>query len=138
MLPTFFYLESWHRPPSFSSRIENVGNLENKGLEILLKGSPVKTQDFSWDITATYSKNENTVTSVAGGGQFALAGSFSTNYVVEGESLGVFYRQFYAREPDGSISLDADGYPFTGVNDDGSTSKVIGDPNPEWFGSLHQ
>ncbi|HEA21432.1 hypothetical protein LCGC14_0962890 [marine sediment metagenome] len=120
----------------FSSRIENVGNLENKGLEILLKGSPVKSQDFSWDITATYSKNENTVTSVAGGGQFALAGSFSTNYVVEGESLGVFYRQFYAREPDGSISLDADGYPFTGVNDDGSTSKVIGDPNPEWFGSL--
>ena len=120
----------------FSSRIENVGNLENKGLEILLKGSPIKSQDFSWDITATYSKNENTVTSVAGGGQFALAGSFSTNYVIEGESLGVFYRQFYAREPDGSISLDADGYPFTGVNEDGSTSKVIGDPNPEWFGSL--
>ena len=120
----------------FGSRIENVGNLENKGLEILLKGSPVKSEDFSWDITATYSKNENTVTSVAGGGQFALAGSFSTNFVIEGEPLGVFYRQFYARDPDGSISLDANGYPFTGVTEDGSTSKVIGDPNPEWFGSL--
>ncbi|WP_116772273.1 SusC/RagA family TonB-linked outer membrane protein [Maribacter litoralis] len=120
----------------FGSRIENVGNLENKGLEILLKGSPIKSEDFSWDITATYSKNENTVTSVAGGGQFALAGSFSTNFVIEGEPLGVFYRQFYAREPDGSISLDANGYPFTGVNEDGTTSKVIGDPNPEWFGSL--
>src|SRR6056297_2525993 len=120
----------------FGSRIENVGNLENKGLEILLKGSPIKSEDFSWDITATYSKNENTVTSVAGGGQFALAGSFSTNFVIEGEPLGVCYRQFYAREADGSISLDANGYPFTGVNEDGTTSKVIGDPNPEWFGSL--
>ncbi len=120
----------------FGSRVENVGNLENKGLEILLKVSPVKSEDFSWDVTATYSKNENTVTSVAGGGQFALAGSFSTNYVIEGEPLGVFYRQFYAREPDGSISLDANGYPFAGVTEDGSTSKVIGDPNPEWFGSL--
>lgn len=120
----------------FASRIENVGNLENKGLEILLKGSPIKSEDFSWDITATYSKNENTVTNVAGGGQFALAGSFSTNFVIEGEPLGVFYRQFYARDPDGSISLDENGYPFTGVTEDGSTSKVIGDPNPEWFGSL--
>ena len=120
----------------FGSRIENVGNLENKGVEILLKGSPIKTNDFSWDVTAPYSKNENIVTSVAGGGRFALAGSFSTNFVIEGEPLGVFYRQFYARDADGSISLDADGYPFGGTTADGSSSKVIGDPNPEWFGSL--
>lgn len=120
----------------FASRIENVGNLENKGLELLVKGSPIRSDNFSWDITATYSKNENVVTSVAGGGQFALAGSFSTNYVIEGEPLGVFYRQFYARDPDGSIALDDNGYPFTGSTEDGSTSKVIGDPNPEWFGSL--
>ncbi|WP_149276467.1 SusC/RagA family TonB-linked outer membrane protein [Pareuzebyella sediminis] len=120
----------------FASRIENVGNLENTGLELLVKGSPIRSDNFSWDITATYSKNENVVTSVAGGGQFALAGSFSTNYVIEGEPLGVFYRQFYARDPDGSISLDENGYPFTGTTEDGSTSKVIGDPNPEWFGSL--
>ncbi len=120
----------------FGTRIENVGNLENTGLELLLKGSPVKTNDFSWDVTATYSKNENIVTSVAGGGQFALAGSFSTNFVIEDEPLGVFYRQFYARDADGSISLDENGYPFTGTTEDGASSKVIGDPNPEWFGSL--
>ena len=120
----------------FSSRIENVGNLENKGLEILLKGSPIKSNDFTWEATATFSKNDNVVTDVAGGGQFALAGSFSTNYVIEGEPLGVFYRQFYAREADGSIALDADGYPYAGTNEDGTSSKVIGDPNPDWFGSL--
>ena len=120
----------------FNSRIENVGDLENKGIELLLRGAPIKTEDFSWDVTATFSKNENVVTSVAGGGQFALAGSFATNFVIEGEPLGVFFRQFYARDPDGSISLDADGYPFAGTNDDGTSSKVIGDPNPDWFGSL--
>ena len=120
----------------FSSRIENVGNLENEGIEVLLKGTPVRTEDFNWDITATYTKNENEVTKVAGGGQFALAGSFATNYVIEGEPLGVFYRQFYARDPDGSISLDENGYPFSGRTEDGSSSKVIGDPNPDWFGSL--
>ncbi|WP_222984583.1 SusC/RagA family TonB-linked outer membrane protein [Flagellimonas meishanensis] len=120
----------------FNSRIENVGDLENKGIELLLRGVPIKSDDFSWDVTATFSKNENVVTNVAGGGQFALAGSFATNFVIEGEPLGVFYRQFYARDPDGSISLDEDGYPFRGTTEDGEGSKVIGDPNPDWFGSL--
>ncbi|MCF6347900.1 MAG: SusC/RagA family TonB-linked outer membrane protein [Flavobacteriaceae bacterium] len=120
----------------FRTRLENVGNLENKGIELLLRGVPVKTEDFSWDITVTYSKNENVVTKVAGGGQFALGGSFSTNYVIEGEPLGVFFREFYAREADGSISLDANGFPFRGTTAEGSSSKVLGDPNPDWFGSL--
>ncbi|MEM9076925.1 MAG: SusC/RagA family TonB-linked outer membrane protein [Bacteroidota bacterium] len=120
----------------FGSRIENVGDLENEGIEILLRGAPIKTNDFSWDVTATFSQNENVVTRVAGGGQFALAGSFATSFVIEGEPLGVFFRQFYARDPDGSISLDADGFPFRGTTDDGESSKVIGDPNPDWFGSL--
>ena len=120
----------------FGSRIENVGDLENEGIEILLRGAPIRTNDFSWDVTATFAQNENVVTRVAGGGQFALAGSFATSFVIEGESLGVFFRQFYARDPDGSISLDADGFPFRGTTEDGQSSKVIGDPNPDWFGSL--
>ncbi|MGC6403307.1 MAG: SusC/RagA family TonB-linked outer membrane protein [Flavobacteriaceae bacterium] len=120
----------------YGSRIENVGDLENKGVELLIKGSPLRQDNFSWDITATYSKNQNVVTNVAGGGQFALAGSFATNYVIEGQPLGVFYRQFYARNADDSIALDDNGYPYRGVTADGKSSKVIGDPNPEWFGSL--
>ena len=120
----------------FGSRIENVGDLENEGIEILLRGAPIKTEDFTWDVTATFSQNENVVTRVAGGGQFALDGSFSTSFVIEGEPLGVFFRQFYARDADGSISLDEDGFPFAGTTEDGASSKVIGDPNPDWFGSL--
>ena len=113
-----------------------MGDLENEGIEILLRGAPIKTEDFTWDVTATFSQNENVVTRVAGGGQFALDGSFSTSFVIEGEPLGVFFRQFYARDADGSISLDEDGFPFAGTTEDGASSKVIGDPNPDWFGSL--
>ncbi len=119
----------------FTTRIENVGELENKGVEILLRAIPIKTEDFDWTITATYSRNENIVTSVPGG-QFALPESFSTNFVIEGQPLGVFFRQFYARDENGDIALNADGFPFQGTNPDGSSSKVLGDPNPEWFGSL--
>lgn len=120
----------------FGNRIENVGDLENEGIEVLLRGAPIKTNDFSWDITATFSQNENVVTRIAGGDRRVLPGSFATSFVIEGESLGVFYRQFYAREADGSISLDENGYPFAGTTEEGESSKVIGDPNPDWFGSL--
>lgn len=119
----------------FNSRIESVGKLENNGVEILLRAIPVRTDDFTWDLTTTYTSNNNEVTNVAGQ-QFALAGSFATNYVIEGEPLGVFYRQFYARDDNGNIVLDDAGYPTRGTTEDGSSSKVIGDPNPEWYGSL--
>ncbi len=134
----------------FGTRIENVGDLENEGIELLIRGAPIRTNDFSWDVTATFSQNENIVTRVAGG-QFALPGSFSTNFVIEGQPLGVFNRAFYARNDDGSLLLTPDGYPqpergntLTNVPErdtDGQPSgtilnKVIGDPNPDWFGSL--
>jgi len=119
----------------FQTRFENVGDLENKGIEILLRATPIKTEDFSWDVTTTFANNENKVINVAGD-QLTLAGSFSTSFVIEGQPLGVFFRSFYARDPDGSISLDSNGFPFRGTTDDGATAKVIGDPNPDWFGSL--
>lgn len=120
----------------FGSRYENVGVLENRGVELLLRGTPVKTQDIGWDVSLTFSTNKNEVTDVAGGGRLALADSFSTNFVIEGEPLGVFYRQFYARNADGTLALDANGMPYRGTTDEGESSKVIGDPNPDWFGSL--
>lgn len=121
----------------YATRIENVGDLKNTGFEILLRGVPIRNENFNWDITATFSKNENVITKVAGGGQFALPGSFATNYVIEGESLGVFYRQYYARDTDGNIALDANGYPYTAKDANGTAlKKVIGDPNPDWFGSI--
>ncbi len=119
----------------FATRFENIGALENKGIEIMLRATPVKTPDFQWNLSMTYASNENTVTRVVGE-RITLPGSFATSFVIPGEPLGVFYRQFYARDADGSISLNANGLPFTGVNEDGTNSRVIGDPNPDWFGSL--
>lgn len=119
----------------FATRFENVGELENEGIEILLRANPIKTKDFNWNLTTTYSRNNNTVTKVAGN-NITLPGSFSTSFVIEGQPLGVFFRSFYDRDANGNITLDANGFPVRGTNPDGSTSKIIGDPNPDWFGSL--
>ncbi len=119
----------------FGSRFESVGTLENTGIELLVRANPIRTTNFNWNIVTTYTSNENEITNVAGQ-QFALAGTFSTNYIIEGESLGVFFRQFYNRDEAGNILLNEAGYPTAGRNPDGSSSKVIGDPNPDWYGSL--
>ncbi|NJC24925.1 TonB-linked SusC/RagA family outer membrane protein [Lewinella antarctica] len=120
----------------YGLRTENVGELENSGIELALNATPVKTADFVWDVTATYANNTNEITSVAGGGQITFNGSFSTSAVIEGEPIGVFYRQFYARDEAGNLLLNDAGFPFSGRTEEGLTSKVLGDPNPDWFGSF--
>ena len=119
----------------FQYRFENVGKLENEGIELLLRATAIDSEDFDWNITTTYAKNTNIVTKVVGG-KIPFGDSFATNFVIEGQPLGVFYRGFYARDASGNIALGTNGLPYNGTNPDGTKSKVIGDPNPEWFGSL--
>lgn len=44
-----------------SSQLINAGNIENKGVEIVLTGTPIKTTNLSWDVTFNYGKNWNKI-----------------------------------------------------------------------------
>ncbi len=57
-------------PPSstFASRRINAGEIRNRGVELTLNGTPVKTADgFTWDATFNFSRNRNQVISLAEG-----------------------------------------------------------------------
>jgi TonB-linked SusC/RagA family outer membrane protein len=45
----------------FASFTSNVGNLENKGFEIALSGDIIKKKDFTWNVYANYTHNDNKV-----------------------------------------------------------------------------
>ena len=45
----------------FTSTIINAGVMENKGIEVMLKGTPIKSKDFEWNITLTGASNQNVV-----------------------------------------------------------------------------
>lgn len=45
--------------------LANVGKMENKGFEILLNTVPVKTQNFVWNSSMTFSHNKNKLTSLS-------------------------------------------------------------------------
>ncbi len=42
----------------------NAGEMENKGIDLMISGTPLKTKDFSWDIFVTFNKNKNKVLSL--------------------------------------------------------------------------
>jgi hypothetical protein len=42
----------------------NTGEINNKGIEIALNGTPVKTTNFTWDMHFNWAKNKNTLVSL--------------------------------------------------------------------------
>lgn len=120
----------------YATQFQNVGEMTNKGIELLLRANIISNNDFKWSLTGTYSSNDNKVSGIEGD-RLALPKSFGVSVAQNGESIGSFYGFYYARNADGSISLDANGLPSRAVDENGATDrKIIGDPNPDWIGSL--
>lgn len=49
------------------SNLINAGNIQNKGIELLLTGTPVQLKNFQWDISVNFTHNEDLITSLAPG-----------------------------------------------------------------------
>jgi len=94
-----------------NTRIENLGELSNKGLELLVRGTILQKRDVSLSVIATFSKNDNEVVDIAGP-RFPIGnGNFSRQWAIEGQPLGVFFETPYARNEDGSLLLTPGGLP---------------------------
>ncbi|RWU07789.1 SusC/RagA family TonB-linked outer membrane protein [Pedobacter chitinilyticus] len=46
-------------------RILNGGSVKNKGVEVQLKGSPLRKKDFNWDMTFNFTHNKGIVNTIA-------------------------------------------------------------------------
>ncbi|HEY0678621.1 MAG TPA: SusC/RagA family TonB-linked outer membrane protein [Chitinophagaceae bacterium] len=137
----------------YTSLLDNVGEVSNKGIEVQIGAVPVKQKDFSWEVDVIYNRNKNRVENIPQGLiQFNLpAGSVS---LLPGYGVGVFYGFFFAKDANGNEIKNTTGIPLQerGVQNSPSTytvqrdanglpsgtplRKVIGDPNPDWSGTL--
>jgi TonB-linked SusC/RagA family outer membrane protein len=54
-------------PPAtgYSNQYINAGNVENHGIEITITASPIKTRDFTWELTGNFSLNRDKVISLS-------------------------------------------------------------------------
>jgi len=51
----------------FSSVKDNVGIVDNRGIELSLNLIPIKTKDFSWNLNMNFTKNHNEIVELSGG-----------------------------------------------------------------------
>jgi outer membrane receptor protein involved in Fe transport len=69
----------------FSSQLQNIGKLNNKGIEFTLNTTNISLKNFRWTSSANFAANKNKIVFLEG----QLIGS-SYNKAKEGEPLGVF------------------------------------------------
>ena len=82
----------------FSTIVDNVGTLDNKGFEITVDGR-ILDRTFKWSTSVNVSFNKNEVMSLADGGimipgQFESSGNYAGiigNMIIVGQPLGTFY-----------------------------------------------
>jgi hypothetical protein len=114
----------------FATQVVNFGKVQNKGVEIMLSLVPVKTDNFAWNFTTTFTKNNNEVLSLPGeSGELVLFSVYSDQMVaVEGKPLGVIRSPDYVRDNEGHIVVNAtSGIP------QGTTEKTeVGNVTPKF------
>lgn len=99
----------------FSHFRENVGELSNKGFELMIGGTPIRNDNFEWNVSANISQNKNKLVSLIEGQDFFQftsnnSGSIDVRAQV-GEGFGDIYGTTWDRTDDGQILLTATGRP---------------------------
>ena len=77
----------------FSTIRTNLGEIANDGYEFFIEGTPVKSQNFSWDISLTYSRNNNKIVTLLGedNDEDGKEDDLVASGLFIGESIGAIY-----------------------------------------------
>jgi TonB-linked SusC/RagA family outer membrane protein len=96
------------------------GSTQNKGLELMISGSPIKTKDFTWTATLNFTSVKNKVLETDATGSNVNLGS---NRATLGNAITAYVKGFagpqilaydYKRNSKGEMVVDASGYPLRG------------------------
>jgi len=124
----------------YSTKYVNSGEIENKGIELSLFATPIKTTDFSWDLILNWSKNVNKVVSLYEGVDNLQLGSFqggiSINATV-GEPYGIIQgTDWVYDDATGEKVINSTGYHDGYYKISSTSDKVLGNINPDWNAGL--
>lgn len=124
----------------YAYMVTNFGNVRNRGIELLVNTTPIRTKDFRWDLGFNFSKNQNKVlsmpSSVEGGkttiDYFSAGNDAVYFYAEEGNPMGEYYTYMPQYTADGKLIVGEDGQPVltTELKDTGKNM------NPDWIGGI--
>jgi TonB-dependent starch-binding outer membrane protein SusC len=110
-----------------STQFKNIGDLENKGFELVLNYSVIKTNNLSISVGGNFAANTNRILKIDGQqDQIGPTGSRFLNAIKTGEPIGVFYgREFAGADPaNGDALFFLNRAPDQDEIDDGTAFKV--------------
>lgn len=113
----------------YSSRLINAGQLKTTGQEITVGVTPVKTSALTWTLGGNFTTYQNRVEALAPGVDNIFLGGFTTPNVRAqvGQVYPIIFGTGYARNPEGKIIVDDQGYPTVDP-----VAKPIGNVQPKY------
>jgi TonB-linked SusC/RagA family outer membrane protein len=118
----------------YEYQLINAGEIDNRGIELQLSATPVKTRDFTWDIGVNYAANRSEVVKLDDAGllQRYVIGSLGASVIAEvGEQYGALYGTAYKRDANGNILVGDNGLPLADPS-----NKILGYFTPSWTGAF--
>jgi len=128
----------------YNSKFVNAGTIRNRGIELSVTATPLRTKDFSWNINVNWTRNHNKVMALFESSTnlqinpLSLQGGVSINATL-GQPYGTIQGKTWTNlqsKPwkEGEEKLvGADGfYVLTPT-----TNNVIGNINPDWTGGVY-
>lgn len=120
----------------FRTTSVNLGKIQNKGVEFLLTGTPVKSA-FTWDVSLNFAKNNSKVVSLIDNQKEVVGEEPRTRTVfikhIIGYPYGMITGQTQRVDPaSGLLVYDTSGAPLT----DGSY-KILGNGVPDFTGGIN-
>lgn len=117
----------------FTRRWVNAGEIQNSGIEVGLNLTPVRTDNFDWNVNVNWSKNENEVISLLGDQQNLQLQSFQGGVSINasiGEPYGTIRGSGFVFDDNGNRVVDSNGYYLS------QPDQVLGNVNPDWVGGV--
>ena len=129
----------------FNGYNANVGNMRNSGFEFEVKGTPIKTNDFTWELTWMGSTVKNKVLKLTAESPEIISGNYS---IKEGNPLYTFYMAksagvdpatgaqlywIYDKDENGNITNERVSSDYTAA---ANSKYYLGSRIPDLYGSI--
>ncbi|UKK48153.1 SusC/RagA family TonB-linked outer membrane protein [Prevotella sp. E9-3] len=120
-------------------KVMNVGEVRNRGIELLINTTPIRTKNWRWDLSFNFAKNWNKVLEMPETldrieiNRFSAGNDAVYMYAEKGKPVGTLYTYLPTYTPDGKLIVGKDGQPVltSDVQDTGKTT------NYDWTGGIN-
>ncbi|WP_443946752.1 SusC/RagA family TonB-linked outer membrane protein [Pedobacter sp. AW1-32] len=105
---------------AYNSQLANGNVYQRRGIELVVSGTPIKSTNFEWNVSANFSQYRRYLKEIYGGAE-------TLNFLRVGDRMDRIFTSVYQTSNQGQIIYGSNGFP---LND--TFSRYIGNQDPDW------